>query len=399
MPSRNTQNSVLAGIKVLDLTLARAGPTASRQLGDWGAEVIRIELPGASAENDVIASKREGADFQNLHRNKKSLALDLKQPEGIALFCRLAQSADVIVENFRPHVKYKLGIDQRTMIKLNPRLIYASISGFGETGPYANRPGVDQIMQGLSGLMSITGEPGSGPMRTGIAIADTTAGLLCAQGIMMALFARERTGKGQWVRTSLLHSLLFMMDFQVARWLVDGEVPQKTGNNHPTAVPVGVFQTTDGLINIGAGGQRMWGRFCEIAGLHHMKTDVRFATPALRLANRDALNAAINEMIRTRSSEHWIEVLNASGVPAGPIYSINEVFEDAQIRHLDLCRELISEDGRTVRLVEQPVYLDQTPSQLHTTAPSSGQHSDEVLGTLGLSSDEIHHLRSRGVIS
>ena len=384
---------------MLDLTRARAGPTATRQLGDWGANVIRVELPGTNEEADVITSARDGADFQNLHRNKRSLALDLKTADGVALFRRLGARADVIVENFRPKVKYRLGIDHEKMLALNPRLVYASISGFGETGPYADRPGVDQIVQGMSGLMSITGEPGRGPMRAGIAIADTSAGMACAFGIMVALFARERTGKGQWVSTSLLHSLIFTMDFQIARWLVDGQVARQAGNDHPTGIPTGVFYASDGPLNIAASGQRLWKRFCRAAKVEHLQDDSRFATPPLRSANREALNAAIAEVIRTDTVSHWIELFNAAGVPAGPIYPINEVFDDPQVRHLELCSAVEAMSGRRISLVGQPVRLDGTPSKLTAGAPDSGQHTDEVLAGLGLSAAEIGDLRIRGVVA
>jgi crotonobetainyl-CoA:carnitine CoA-transferase CaiB-like acyl-CoA transferase len=391
-------SDALAGITVLDLTRARAGPTAARQLADWGADVIRIETPGASDEADVISSSRDGADFQNLHRNKRCIALDLKSPEGVALFRRLAERADVIIENYRPGVKYRLGIDQKTMLALNPRLIYASISGFGETGPYADRPGVDQIVQGMSGLMSVTGEPGRGPMRAGIAIADTSAGIACAFGIMVALFSRERTGKGQWVSTSLLHSLIFMMDFQVARWLVDGQVAKQAGNDHPTAIPTGVFHASDGPFNIAASGQKMWKRFCQAAKIEHLVDDPRFKTAPLRSANRAELNALITEVIGRHTSQHWIEVLNAAGVPAGSINSIDRVFDDPQVRHLDLCRPLTTASGRNITLVEQPVRLDGTPSRMRKGAPNSGQDTDDVLGEIGLSAEEVDELRRRGVV-
>lgn len=391
-------NVALAGITVLDLTRARAGPTATRQLGDWGAEVVRIELPGTNDDADVISSARDGADFQNLHRNKKSLLLDLKSADGLALFRRLAARADVIVENFRPAVKYRLGIDHEKMLALNPRLVYASISGFGETGPYADRPGVDQIIQGMSGLMSITGEAGRGPMRAGIAVADVSAGIFSAFGIMVALFARERSGKGQWVSTSLLHSLIFTMDFQIARWLVDGQVAKQAGNDHPTAIPTGVFFASDGPLNIAASGQRLWKRFCQAAKVEHLLDDRRFATAPQRSANREALNAAIADVIRTNTVSHWIDVFNHAGVPAGPIYSVNQVFNDAQIKHLGICQEVDAMSGRRISLVEQPVRLDQTPSKLMAGAPNSGQHTDEILAKLGLSAQEIRDLKSQGVV-
>src|SRR5512147_2599763 len=252
----------LSRFTVLDLTHARAGPTAVRQLADWGAKVIKIEPPGSPA-NDITGSRREGFDFQNLHRNKRSLALNLKSPDGKAIFMKLAEKADVIVENFRSEVKYRLGVDYESVKKVNPRIVYGSISGFGQSGPYAKRPGVDQIAQGMGGLMSITGLPGQGPVRVGIPIDDLCAGILLAQGILVALIEREATGEGKWVHTSLLEAMLSMLDFQASRWLMSGEIPPQAGNNHPTGIPTGVFGTKDGHINIAAAGDEIYERFCR----------------------------------------------------------------------------------------------------------------------------------------
>src|ERR1700704_5417635 len=251
---------------VLDLTRVRSGPTCVRQLADWGANVIKIELPPEPGGGDPLGGPREGSDFQNLHRNKRSMTLNLKAPEALAAFKRMVKKADVVVENFRPDVKRRLGIDYPQLRKINPKLVYASISGFGQTGPYAARPGFDQIAQGMGGLMSITGSPGQGPMRVGIPIADLTAGLFCALGILVALLEREKSGKGQEVTTSLLESQIFMLDFQASRWLNAGEVPPQAGNNHPTSIPTGVFKTRDGYINVAAVGGVMWERLCRTIG-------------------------------------------------------------------------------------------------------------------------------------
>lgn len=383
----------LSGFTVIDLTRARAGPTATRQLADWGADVIRIEMPGSQDEADVVSSGRDSADFQNLHRNKKSIALDLKSPRGIEVFNRLVQRADVLIENFRPQVKHKLGIDQERCLALNPRLVYASISGFGESGPYRDRPGVDQIVQGLGGLMSINGEPGRGPMRVGIAISDTSAGIFCAFGVLLALLSRERTGRGQWVNTSLLHSLIFMLDFQAARWLVDRQLPTQAGNNHPTAIPMGVFPTRDGMINIAASGQRLWRRFCEAVDAPSLLNDPRFATAAARSQRRDELNALIADLTRKETSAYWVERLNKAGIPAGPIYTIKDTFEDPQVQHLGIVHEVPRTDGKAIHLVEQPVRLAATPSLMRSGAPAHGQHTESVLSALGYSEDEIRALR------
>src|SRR5947199_4804565 len=327
-------SSALARFTVLDLTRVRAGPTAVRQLADWGANVIKVELPEHLDGGEALGGARHGPDFQNLHRNKRGITLDLKSPEGTATFRRLAAKADVVVENFRPDVKTRLGIDYPALSKINPRLVYASISGFGQDGPYRDRPGVDQIAQGLGGLMSITGEPGRGPMRVGIPIADLSAGLFCALGILVALLEREVSGKGQEVTTSLLESQIFMLDFQASRWLNAGEVPKQAGNNHPTTIPTGVFKTSDGHINVAAVGGALWERLCRALGAEALMQRPEYATAADRLRNRDALNAELETFLATRSNAEWLDRLNEAGVPCGPIHSIDQVFADPQVSHL-----------------------------------------------------------------
>ena len=284
-------SQALSRFTVLDLTRIRSGPTAVRQLADWGADVIKIEAPTDIADAEQPGGPRHGADFQNLHRNKRAMTLNLKDPRGRDAFLRLAARADVVVENYRPDVKAKLGIDYEALRAINPRIVYASISGFGQDGPYHKRPGFDQIAQGMGGLMSITGAPGEGPMRVGIPIADLTAGLFCAMGILTALLEREQSGQGQWVQTSLLQAQIFMLDFQAARWLMHGDVPRQAGNNHPTSIPTGVFRTSDGYINIAATGHNMWERLAQAIGAPELMEDESFKTSAGRSANCDALNA------------------------------------------------------------------------------------------------------------
>src|SRR6476660_999151 len=295
----------LAQIKVLDLTLHRAGPTCVRQLADWGADVIKIETPGG-AKGDAIGASRTGADYQNLHRNKRAMTLNLKSDEGRAIFMKLAERADVIVENYKSDVKYRLGIDYEAVRKVNPRIVYGSISGFGQDGPYEGRAGVDQIAQGMGGLMSITGHPGQGPLRVGIAINDTSAGLLLSYGIVPALLNRERTGEGQWVHTSLLEAQIFMLDFQAARYLMKGEVAGQEGNFHPTSTGTGMFQTADGFINIAASGDNLWRRFCEAAGAKDLLENPDFATVVARAKNRPALIAHLNEIMRRHPNAYWV---------------------------------------------------------------------------------------------
>src|SRR6266516_2049134 len=326
----------LAHIKVVDLTRARSGPTCVRQLSEMGAQVIKIEA--ANAVEDDGTDERHGFDFQNIHPNKRSLTLNLKHPDGHAVLLRLVTDADVVVENFRPDVKHRLGIDYETLSKINPRIVYGSISGFGQTGPYAERPGYDQIAQGMGGLMSITGLPGQGPVRVGIPVADLTAGIFLAQGILGALIERERSGKGQWVHTSLLEAMVTMLDFQAARWLIEGTIPPQAGNDHPTGIPTGVCTTADGHINIAASGQTMYRRLCTAIGAPELIDDPRFKTLADRSKNRKEMNAELDGVLVKKSSAQWIEILNKAGVPSGPILNVKEVFENEQIKHLGMAQ-------------------------------------------------------------
>jgi crotonobetainyl-CoA:carnitine CoA-transferase CaiB-like acyl-CoA transferase len=388
----------LCSVRVLDLTRVRSGPTAVRQLADWGADVIKVEQPAADCENDPFGGERAGPDFQNLHRNKRSLTLNLKTAEGVAILKRLAETADVLVENYRPDVKVRLGIDYPAMRAVNRRIVYASISGFGEEGPYRGRPGFDQIAQGMGGLMSITGLPGQGPVRAGIPIADLAAGILCAEGILLALFERERSGEGQWVTTSLLQAQIFLLDFQASRWLNKGEVPRQAGNNHPTNIPTGVFRTADGFINIGASGQKIWERLCSVIGAPELLEDARFTTGALRSDNRDALTAEIERRLAAAGSAAWIARLNEAGVPCGRIYAVDEVFADPQVQSLGTVASVPSPHYHPLRLVAQPVRLSRTPSEIRSRPPECGEHTAEILGALGYSPDQIAGLRGRQIV-
>jgi crotonobetainyl-CoA:carnitine CoA-transferase CaiB-like acyl-CoA transferase len=383
---------------ILDLTRVRAGPTCVRQLADWGANVIKIELPAEPGADDPLGGPREGPDFQNLHRNKRSITLNLKVPEALTAFKRMVKKADVVVENFRPDVKHRLGIDYKALSKINPKLIYASISGFGQTGPYADRPGFDQIAQGMGGLMSITGAPGKGPMRVGIPVADLTAGIFCALGILVALLEREKSKKGQYVCTSLLEAQIFMLDFQGARWLIGGEVPKQAGNNHPTSIPTGVFKTTDGYINIASTGSRIWARFCNAANAGELLQRPEYQTASDRSKNRDALNADIESYTIKRSSAEWIELLNKAGVPCGPIYAIDQVYSDPQVVHLGIAQPVPTKDRSQLRMARQPVSLSRTPSRLAAPPPALGEHTNGVLKELGFSAKDIAALRKANAV-
>ncbi|HSE93082.1 MAG TPA: CoA transferase, partial [Methylomirabilota bacterium] len=371
-------------IVVVDLTRARSGPTAVRQLADMGARVVKVEA------RELVAgdSTDLGFDYLNLHRNKRSMTLDLKHPRGVEVLKRLVGRADVLVENFRPDVKRRLGIDYETLSAGNPRLVYASISGFGQTGPYAERPGYDQIAQGMGGLMSVTGLPGQGPVRVGIPVADLTSGLFLAQGILVALIEREKSGRGQWVHTSLLQAMVTMLDFQAARWLIDGEIPPQAGNDHPTGIPTGVFTTADGHINIAASGQVMYRRLCEAIGAKELIDDPRFRTLADRSKNRKAMNEALDGVLVSRTSAEWIELLNQAGVPTGPIYNVQQVFEDPHVRTLGLAQPVTHPERGEIRVQGLPTTLSRTPGSIRRPAPTHGEHTDEVLRELDYSADD-----------
>jgi crotonobetainyl-CoA:carnitine CoA-transferase CaiB-like acyl-CoA transferase len=389
----------LSRFTVLDLTHARAGPTAVRQLADWGANVIKVEPP-AEDSRDVTGSRREGFDFQNLHRNKRSLGVNLKTPEGKKIFFQLAEKADVIVENFRSEVKFRLGVDYESVKKINPRIVYGSISGFGQTGPYAKRPGVDQIAQGMGGLMSITGLPGQGPVRVGIPIDDLCAGILLAQGILMALIEREQSGEGQWVHTSLLEAQIFMLDFQASRWLQAGEVAKQAGNDHPTGIPTGLFPTADGQINIAASGDLMFRRFCEAADAQHLLSDPDYKTGALRSKNRAKLNPIIAEITKKRPSAYWVELMNEVGVPCGPLYTIDQTFGDPQVQHLEMARPMDHARLGELKVVGQAINMTRTPepARMRYATPDLGEHSETILKDLGYNEAAIADLRARDVI-
>jgi formyl-CoA transferase len=389
-------SDVLSHITVLDLTRVRAGPTCVRQLADWGADVIKIEDPEADGVNGM-GGPRAGPDFQNLHRNKRSLTLNLKSPEGVAIFMKLAAKADVVVENYRPDVKTRLGIDYAAVSKVNPRIIYGSISGFGQDGPYAKRPGFDQIAQGMGGLMSITGEPGKGPMRVGIPIADLCAGIFCAQGILLALIERERSGKGQWVQSSLLQAQVFMLDFQAARWTMAGEVPGQAGNDHPTSIPTGVFQTKDGHINIAASGQHMWVKLKEIFADQDFDNP-DFETAASRSKNRKAVNALIGRHTPKDTSANWIDRFNAAGIPCGEINSIDKVFANPQVQHLGLAQDMPSHERGPTKAVSQPIKMSRSKSTLTMPPPLPGEHAVEILTGIGYGKADIAGLVESGVI-
>jgi crotonobetainyl-CoA:carnitine CoA-transferase CaiB-like acyl-CoA transferase len=379
----------LEGLKVVDLTIARAGPTCVRALADMGADVIQLWHPH---HGDL-----RGSDSHNLHRGKRSILVDLKRERGREVLLRLVRNADVLVENFRSGVKRRLRIDWPTLREVNPRLVYASISGFGQDGPYADRPGVDQIAQGLGGLMSVTGPPGSGPWRAGIAISDTAAGALLAQGVLAALWARERSGCGQWVHTSLLEAMIGFMDFQATRWLIDHEVPGQAGNDHPTVFPMGTYRTADGWINLAPA--LSWDRFAQALAAPELARDPRFASAEARSANRDALRERLETRLASEPSAAWVERMNAAGIPCGPVLAMDGVFADPQVRHLQMAQRVEHPLDGPLELVRHPVGFSETPAGIRGAAPVPGAHTASVLAELGYAAAEIDGLVADGAVA
>jgi crotonobetainyl-CoA:carnitine CoA-transferase CaiB-like acyl-CoA transferase len=387
----------LARFTVLDLTRVRAGPTAVRYLADWGANVIKVEMPPSAGEQDM-GGPRHGPDFQNLHRNKRSITLNLKEPDGKAIFMKMVEKADVVVENYRADVKNRLGIDYESLKKVNPRIVLGSISGFGQDGPYAKRAGFDQIAQGMGGMMWVTGMPGQGPMRAGIAVADVGAGLHCAIGILTALLEREVSGEGQWVSSSLLQAMISMCDFQAARWTLAKDVPGQAGNNHPTSIPTGVFKTKDGYINIAASGGHIYKRFAATIDAPELVTDERFSTDKARSKNRDALNEEINKRLTEYASADLVQKLNDAGVPAGPIYKMDEMFADPQVKHLKMAHPVHSPKLGDIEVIGQAINMSRTPFEMRSATPEQGEHTETVLKEFGYDAAAVADFRKRGVV-
>ena len=397
-----TRKGPLSRFTILDASRVRAGPTAVRTFADLGARIIKLEIPpGAPGGDDMIGGRDHNrADYENLHRNKESLTLNMKDPAGLEILHALVREADVFIENYRPDVKHRLGIDPDALRAINPRLVYASISGFGQDGPYAGWPGFDSIAQGMGGLMSVTGKPGDGPMRVGIPLADLCAGHFCAQAIMAALLEREASGEGQWVQTSLLEAQIAMLDFQAAQWLIDGKVPSSTGNEHPLTVPTGVFPTRDGYLNLAAIGQTMWKRLCAAIDAPQLVDEPGFGSDPERVAHRDRVNRAVGEILRTRSTAEWTERLIQAGVPCGPIHTVDQVFEDPQVKHLGIARPMQHPELGEMKVVGLPMQFSRYPRESGPLepAPHQGDQTDAILAGLGYSPERIAALRERHVV-
>ena len=391
---RISASPALARLRILDLTRVRAGPTCVKQFADFGADVVKVE----NTEPEDMGGARDGPDFQNLHRNKRSITLNLKAPEGKEIFMRLVKTADVVVENYRPDVKFRLGIDYESLKAVNKRVILASISGFGQDGPYATRPGFDQIAQGLSGIMSVTGAPGKGPMRVGAAVADVTAGLMAALGIMTALLERETSGEGQWVQSNLLQSGIQQLDFQAARYTMSKEVAEQVGNDHPTSMPTSAYTTSDGYMNVAAAGKAIWVRLCEAIKRPDLLEHPDYNEAGARAKNRKSLNAELDRTLISKTSAEWVEILNAAGVPCGPIYTMDQVFADPQVKHLGVATPVEHPRLGTLYLLGQAVKLSRTPASLAAASPERGEHSEEVLREAGYDAAAIEQFKSKGII-
>ena len=389
--------TALKKFKVLDLTRARAGPTCVKQFSDFGADVIKIEM-SAKTGTSQFSGTRSGPDMQNLHRNKRSMTLDLKNPVGRDIFYRLVKTADVVVENFRPDVKLRLAIDYETLKKINPRIILVSISGFGQDGPYLKRPMFDQIAQGMSGIMSVTGALGGGPMRAGVAITDITAGYIAACGALTALLEREVSGQGQWVQSSLVQAGVAMMDFQAARYLMEGDVALQVGNDHPTSMPTSCYQSSDGYMNVAATGEAMWLSLCDVIEHPHLKDDPRFHSESMRVKHRTELSQTLIPIFKAKPKAYWVERLNAVGVPTGPIYDMAEVFNDPQVISQAMSVEVSHPSKPPLKLVNQAVKLSRTPAKITKQTPDLGEHSDEILKELYYTEEEILEFKKQEVI-
>jgi len=388
----------LSRFKVIDLTLARAGPSCVRTLADWGADVIRIEPPPSDADASELVGRRDGSDFQNLHRNKRAITLNLKSDAGREVFMRLAEQADVIIENMRPGVTKRLGVDFESVKQRNPRIVYGSISGFGQYGPYTSRPSIDQIAQGMSGIMSVTGLPGQGPVRVGVAVTDIMAGAFLAQGVLIALLDREVSGEGRWVQTSLIEAGLTLLDFQATRWTMDKKVPPQEGNFHPTNTPMGLYSTADGFLNLSATGNKNFSTFCRLIGREKMASDPRFTSSALRARNKEALNELIASALRTRTSRDWFEMMVEAGLPCGPVYNIKDAFADPQVEALRIRRTVTHPRLGDVDLIAQPCEMTGFDRSIRTATPDLGEHNDEILRSLGYDTEAIERLKAERVI-
>ena len=391
----------LEGIKVLDLSRALAGPYCTMMLADMGAEVIKLEMPGKGDDSRSWGPpfvEGESAYFMSINRNKKSITLNMKNEQSKEIVTKLIKQADVLVENFRPGAMDRLGFGYDAVKEMNPGIIYSSISGFGQDGPYRMLPGFDQVLQGMGGLMSITGEPGGPPIKVGVAIADIAGGMFAAFGIVTALFNREKTGKGQMVDVSLLDSQVAWLTYRAGAYFASGEVPQPVGSGHPVIVPYQAFKAKDVYINIAVGNDQLWEKFCKAVGLESVMDDPKFATNAKRVENRGEIVKIVGDLIVTKEGQEWLNILEEAGVPCGPIYSVDKIFSDPQVLHRQMMQELDHTKVGKVKVTGIPVKLSETPGEVQTPPPYLGEHTQEVLKELGYGDQDLETLRQEKVI-
>ncbi len=391
----------LEGIKILDLSRALAGPYCTMMLADMGAEVIKIEMPGRGDDSRSWGPpfvEGESAYFMSINRNKKSITLNMKSDKSTEIVHKLIKQSDVLVENFRPGAMERLGLGYEQVKAMNPRIIYCSISGFGQDGPYRMLPGFDQVLQGMGGLMSITGELGGPPIKVGVAIADISGGMFASNGILVALYNREKTGKGQMVDVSLLDSQVAWLTYRAGAYFASGEVPQPMGSGHPVIVPYQAFKAKDVFINIAVGNDQLWERFCKAVGLEKVMNDPKFATNAKRVENREEIVKIISDLIVTKDGEEWLKILTDAGVPCGPIYTVDKIFADPQVLHREMVKELDHPKAGKIKVTGIPIKLSDTPGEVETAPPVLGQHTQEVLTELGYNDKDLEKLKQEKVI-
>lgn len=395
---------LLEGVRILDLTNVLAGPFATRYFALCGAEVIKIEVPGSG---DLARSlgcmpqlnkKLMGTSFLAQNANKKSVTLDLKSDKGKEIFRKLVEKADVVVENFRPGVMKRLGLGYDDLCKVNPKIIYCAISGFGQTGPDAKNPAYDQIVQGLSGVMAINGDETLNPLRCGFPVCDTVGGLDAAFSIMGALFHREKTGEGQMIDVAMLDSIMPLMGWVAANLLIGGQQPQLLGNDNFTAAPSGTFHTQDGYINIAANKQEQWEAVCDLVEAPELKTDPRFQERDNRKKNRKELTPLLEEKLKLKSTEHWVKEMNAKGIPAGAILSLEDALNAPQIKHRETLQTVHAEGVGDLKLFNMTAKFSKTPGKVETPPPTLSQHTEEILESLGYSKEDVASFREQKVI-
>lgn len=391
-------SGALHRFKVLDLSQVRAGPTCVKQLADFGADVIKVEPPDSLKRQELYVGARDGSDMQNLHRNKRSITLDLKHPTGREILFRLVADADVVVENFRPDVKFRLKCDYESLSAVNPRIVLVSMSGFGQDGPYRTRPGFDQILQGMCGLMSVTGHADAEPVRAGASVVDMVTGLYAALGALTALLEREVSGRGQWVQASLLHCGIALMDYQAVRYAADGELPARVGNDHPTSMPTSAYKTRDGYINVAAGGDAQWRRLCIAIGQAALADHPDYSVNKARSQNRKALSALLAGAFAERDTATWMQLLSEADVPCGPIYTMDQVVDDPQVRHSKIFEAVEHPRRGMIPLIAQAAVLGRTPANMQAPLQDKGLSTDEILSALGYDASDIAELRRACVV-